>query len=77
MQLLLLLQQLLYFLPSLTSHKQLIRQNTIKITQHTQCLQCDVAAYLLLFADLLPGLKVVGLPISFHDPELSLQFGYL
>ena len=31
--------------------------------------------YLLLFADLLPGLKAVGLPISLHDPELPLQFG--
>lgn len=33
------------------------------------------SAHSLLFADLLPGLKVVHMPISFHDPQLSPQSG--
>lgn len=73
MQFFLFLQQLVYLLSSFTTKKQLIRRINIQTVDNV--IYCK--AYSLLFADLLPGLDAIGLPISFHDPELSLQFGDL
>lgn len=73
LQFLLLLLQHLYLLPLSTWHKRLKRKKIHRLL--TMLYRCSF--YSLLFADLFPGLHVVGLQISFHDPELSLQFGYL
>ena len=78
MQLLLLLQQTLYLLPFIhITHQQPIRQSLQNSTLKQLKMWYRCGDYSLLFADWLAGLKAVGLPISFHDPKLSLQFGYL